>query len=208
MLPFVLTLPVFAGTTAKEVIAPAPNPCLLSWFAGGSVGYLTEFEEPLYSIHFGVTDSCWNIAGWNIALYAEVGYTQKDKTDRFNGLIDDEITRFKLDTDLQIVPITANIKFEHQITGNLNAYIGGGLGGAWISANETLNGPNGSRDRTDTYWVFTSQISAGLSYNVTQACEIYGGARWMYLNSPNLFGESVTIDNNQWLFELGVRYKF
>ena len=62
-----MALPVFAGTSAKQVIAPPANPCLMSWFAGASVGYLTELEEPMYNVHVGVTNSCWMIGGQNYA---------------------------------------------------------------------------------------------------------------------------------------------
>ena len=47
LLPLLLAAPAFAGTSAKQVVAPAPDPCLTTWFAGASVGYLTEFEEPM-----------------------------------------------------------------------------------------------------------------------------------------------------------------
>lgn len=32
-----------------ETAPPAPAPCLFTWFAGGSIGYLTEFENPSLS---------------------------------------------------------------------------------------------------------------------------------------------------------------
>ena len=53
IIPLVLALPVFAGTTAKQTIAPPPPPCLVTWFAGASVGYLTELEQPMYNLHVG-----------------------------------------------------------------------------------------------------------------------------------------------------------
>jgi opacity protein-like surface antigen len=81
-----LAIPAFAGAPARETMAPAaPEPCVYSWIAGGSVGYLTEFEEPMYNLHLG-TDTCWNLGGWNVALFAEIGYAERDDSwDRSNS---------------------------------------------------------------------------------------------------------------------------
>jgi len=213
LLPLVLAAPAFAGTSAKQVVAPPPDPCVTSWFAGASVGYLTQLETPLYTAHVGVTNSCWNIAGFNVALYAEVGYADKDSSDSRRVLVQDYYHDLKLDRDLTIVPITANVKFERQVTGNLNAYFGAGLGLAWVDEDlsytdtvvQTKVSTHSSASASD--WVFCAQIFAGLGYNVTPACQIYGGGRWIYLADPTLFGVKTSI-NDDWLIELGARYKF
>jgi opacity protein-like surface antigen len=216
LLPLLLAAPAFAGTSAKQVVAPAPDPCLTTWFAGASVGYLTEFEAPMYNAHFGLTNSCWKIGAGSISLFAEVGYTQKDESDTYyeeppntayNGLI-----RVKEDFDVTIVPITANIKYDYPITSNLNFYIGAGLGMAWIdvdvSEKRYFDGDKIDSDHySDSDWVFTAQIFAGLSYSVSTSCDIYGGARWIYYADPTLFGSDVSLDDD-WLFELGARFKF
>lgn len=228
-----MALPLFAGTTSKEVIAPAaaPNPCLLSWFAGGSVGYLSELEEPMYNLHFGVTNSCWEFGGWKIGLFAEIGYAQTDedyspREREGNGNLDNIDRDFDLDEvgdvlqdladltgrhtsyDLDILPITLNVKVDRQLTGNLYAYFGGGLGMSEVSLDLDL-GPFGKASDSD--WVFAAQIFTGLGYSFTPNFELYGGVRWIYLDDADLSdkGESVTLDlDNQWLFELGARFKF
>lgn len=236
LLPLVLAVPAFAGTSAKQTIAPAPNPCLLSWFAGGSVGYLTELEEPMYNAHIGLTNSCWVLGGFNVSTFLEVGYTQKDEDFDSRGRetgtngngypnwgngdsfsLDDvsdalqyvsDYTGYDTSYDLQIVPITMNLKFERAITGNLNAYIGGGLGVAWVDLDLDV-GPFGNYSDSD--WVFTAQIFAGLSYNFTPNFEMYGGGRWIYLQDPDFSdgGASATLDlDNDWLLEIGARFKF
>lgn len=233
-LPFVLALPAFAGTSAKEVIAPAPapSPCLFTWFAGGSVGYLTEFEEPMYNLHIG-TDTCWNLGGWNVALFAEIGYTEKDQDwsgrqleitpqasgPDFNGGdsfsvddLEDALSSlanngYDASYDLSIIPITGNIKFERQLSGNLNAYFGGGLGAARVD----LSIDTDLGDFSDDDWVFTAQIFAGLNYNVTQNFEIYGGARWIYYDDASFSdngGEGTLNLDDDFLFELGGRFNF
>ncbi len=210
LLPLLLAAPAFAGTSAKQVVAPAPDPCLTTWFAGASVGYLTELETAMYNAHFGVTNSCWKVGPGTISLYAEVGYATQDWSRSFN----DDDDRLKDTLDLDIVPITANIKFDFPIANNLNFYIGGGLGVAWMDIDADIETEqfNGS----DSDWVFTAQIFAGLSYSVTTNCEIYGGARWIYYADPTFFGSSWDLSElpetgdigSDWLFELGVRVKF
>jgi opacity protein-like surface antigen len=120
-----------------------------------------------------------------------------------------DYTGYDTSYDLQIVPITMNVKFERAITGNLNGYIGGGLGIAWVDLDLDLGGRIG--DYSDSDWVFTAQIFAGLSYNFTPNFEMYGGARWIYLQDPDFSdgGASATLDlDNDWLLELGLRFKF
>ena len=65
----------------------------------------------------------------------------------------------------------------------------------------------GDAHRSDHDWVFCAQIFAGLNYSVTPNIDIYGGARWIYLADPTLFGVEFPIDDD-WLLELGVRAKF
>ena len=230
-----MSLPVFAGTSAKEVVAPAPapDPCLFTWFVGGSVGYLTEFEEPMYTVHVG-TDTCWNVGGWNVALFLELGYTEKDDSwsnvpwnpptsvqiprPGFNDLkggsgdlddLEDALSANAAngwgDTgyDLDIMPITLNVKLERPLSGNLNAYFGGGLGMALVD----LSVDTGPISSSDDDWVFVGQLFAGLNYNFTPNCEMYGGARWIYFDDANLGGADLELEDD-FLFEIGARYNF
>lgn len=214
LLPLVLALPAFAGTPAAYN-AP-PSNCLMSWFAGASVGYLTELEEPMYTAHLGITNSCWMIGGWNVGLFAEVGYTDTDwsYTDSYVSAPTPYEDIGKV--DLTIVPITVNVKFERALSGNLNAYFGAGLGVAWVDVDDhgtSTYYPYLKPSYTESYkysdsdWVFTAQVFAGLSYSVSQNFDIFGGARWIYYADANLFGESINLDDD-WLLELGARVKF
>lgn len=226
-------IPAFAGTSAKEVVAPAPapapDPCLFTWFAGGSIGYLTEFEEPMYNLHIG-TDTCWNIGGWNVALFAEIGYTEKDDDwsnvpsltsvpqpefidvqgssgdlgDLEKALSQNAANGYgNTGYDLDIMPVTFNVKLERPLTGNLNAYLGGGLGMALVD----LSVDNGPDSFSDDDWVFTGQLFAGLNYNFNESFEMYGGARWIYFDDAALGGGDLELDDD-FLFELGGRFNF
>jgi opacity protein-like surface antigen len=204
----------------------------MSWFAGGSVGYLTELEEPMYNLHVGVTNSCWMLGGWNVAVFAEVGYTQKENDfhqqdglvpihqwsdefsiDQLETLLQSDANRFddRTSYDLDIIPITLNAKFERAINGNLNAYLGAGLGMACVNLDRStvVKSIKGSslKSYSESDWVFYTQVFGGLSYKVTPAFEIYGGARWIYIDDANLGNETLTFDD-EWLLELGARYKF
>lgn len=230
-------IPAFAGTSAKEVVAPAPapDPCIFTWFTGASIGYLTEFEEPMYNFHIG-TDTCWNIGGWDVALFLEIGYTEKDddwsnvpwnppptsevnegqpdfiELENGSGDLDDLEKALSQNAangwgntgyDLDIMPITFNVKLERPLSGNLNAYVGGGLGMALVD----LSVDTGPASFSDDDWVFTGQLFAGLNYNFTPNCEMYGGARWIYLDDASLGGFDLELDDD-FLLEIGVRYNF
>lgn len=230
LLPFVLTLPAFAGSSPSQPAAPAPS--LYNWFAGASVGYLTELEEPMYNLHVG-TDTSWNLGGWNVALFAEIGYVEKDEdwsgsdvVTVFNGFaLDDgdsfdlgeledvlsdisDFTPYDTSYDLDIMPITLNAKFERQLTGNLNAYFGGGLGVARVGLDVDFGG---GFDISDDDWVFTGQLFTGLNYNVNQNIEVYGGARWIYFDDVSFSDNDISgnLDlGDDFLFELGARFNF
>jgi len=234
-LTLLAALPAFAGTSAKSskaVVPPPADPCLFTWFAGGSVGYLTEFEEVMYTLHVG-TDTCWNVAGWDIALFGEVGYTEKDDSysrRTIDGPVDapdlEDGGSYDLDDvgsilsnisllnnaqaasyDLQIIPITANIKFERALTGNLNAYFGAGLG----VANVDFSARTPIGNFSDDDWVFVAQVFAGLTYNVSPNFEVFGGARWIYFDDADLSSNGVggTLElEDDVLLELGARFNF
>lgn len=191
--------PVFAGTSAKMPVPPPPaDPCLFTWFAGGSVGYLVDFEEAMYTLHVG-TDTCWNVGGWDIALFGEVGYTEKDER-----ILEPNLTApIYTNLDLEIIPITANIKFERALAGNLNAYFGAGLGFSRVDISVNT--------ASDNDWVFTAQVFAGLVYNVSPQFEVFGGARWIYFDDADLTigGVPGSLDlGDDVLLEVGARYNF
>jgi opacity protein-like surface antigen len=233
LIPLVLALPAFAGTPAP-VTAPPSNPCLTNWFAGASVGYLTELEAPMYTAHLGVTNSCWMLGGWNVGLFLEVGYTQTDEdysprdretppikmprnisvdVDEMGDALQYAADYFNAHTsyDLDIVPISLNVKFERALSGNLNVYLGGGLGVAYVGLDLAGHTSEDSLSASDTDWVFYGQIFAGLSYNLSPNFQIYGGARWIYMSDADFSdrGESATLElGSDCLLELGVCFKF
>ena len=193
-----LALPAFAGTPTTTTYTPAPQASLWSWFIGGSAGYLVDAEEGYYAGQIGV-DTPWEVGGFNIAMYAEVGYTQADNRDgaRF----------YNVDTD--VVPVTFNMKFERPLSGNLNGYLGFNLGGASldIHANPYAGAAAGSPTLSDNAWVFTASAFGGLVYNVSPAFEVFGGVRWIYMDDTNIRSVHVELHDDV-LFEGGLRFNF
>lgn len=181
-----------AGTQA--IYEPAPQPVaqnnVWEWFVGGSAGYLFEADEDIYTLQLGA-NSPWTVSGRNIALFVEAGWTENHDNTPPPGALGG-------DGNMDIVPITFNVKFEKLIASQLGAYFGGGLGTSYVDSN--LSGPFGGDD-----WVLTAQVFAGLTYHVNDNFEIFGGGRWLYLDDPDFVGASLGDD---WMLEGGLRFKF
>ncbi len=219
----------FAGQSPKEAMTEpaAPDPCLLSWFAGGSVGYLTELDEAMYNIMFGI-DPCWKVAGWDVTFHAEIGYARREESysagttfiplpgnivpddtfdlDDLEGGLRDSAATGLLSTgyELNIVPLTLNARFERQFYKGLGGYFGAGIGMAWVD----LDADAGSFGTfQDDDWVFTAQIFGGLQYRFNEQFDLFAGARWIYLEDADLGGGSLSLDDDL-LLELGARFHF
>jgi len=193
LLSLLLSAPALAGTTTTYEPAPPPpvQEGTWEWFVGGSGGYLFEADEDIYTFQLGA-NSPWSVGGWAVALYAEGGWTENHDSKFPIGAVGG-------DPDLDIVPITFNVKLEKLITGGLSAYIGGGLGTSYVESG--LSGGFGGDD-----WVFTAQAFAGLAYHVSDQFEIYGGGRWLYLDDPDIAGADELGDD--WMIEGGLRFHF
>jgi opacity protein-like surface antigen len=196
ILSLILAVPSFAGTSQVAEYSPPPQAQdnLWNWFIGGTAGYLIDSEEDMYTLQVGAK-SPWMFGGWNVALFAEAGWTENH-----NALVG--VPPFGGgNPDLDLVPIIFNVKLEHLITGGLSAYVGGGLGTTYLDAD--FNTPAGGRHRDD--WVLTGQVFAGLAYHVNDNLELFGGARWICFDDPDFNGVSLDDDI---MVEGGLRYHF
>ena len=199
--------PVWAGEvhSAKAPISQPQDSCLCDWFVGAGAGYLMDFDEPMYTVQFG-RDLPVNLGGWCMAAYLELGYTDKDD----NRIVDLQRRVFlNFDEELQVIPLTLNVKFERPITDNLNVYLGAGLGVAFTEFESRSLAAQIKQSDTS----FAAQAFIGLAYNVSKDFQVIAGARWIYVNfdaptTPVLFGGSNLDFDSQALVELGVRYKF
>jgi hypothetical protein len=177
--------------SAKTPMPPAPEPCLWTWFAGGSIGYLNDMDTEMYTLHVGAEYSC-NGGNTSHAVFLEVGYANPSKS------FDDDHSRYN--TDVDIVPVTLNYKYERNLTGNLNWYIGAGAGVI------TFDGSSSSALGDFTETEFLGQIFTGLVYNVSDSFEVFGGVRYMYVTDDSL--NNLDVYGDDFLYELGVRFNF
>lgn len=226
-----LTLPVFAAPSGKDVQAPAPPPQtgLWSWFMGASGGYLLDAETDMYAGHIGA-NTPWNIGGWNVAFYGEVGFTERDDShlkdvttatttpildvkdrpqfDEHGNLITAttlSTAYYPVETSCDIIPVSFNVKLEHALIGRLSAYAGAGLGIALVDVTSRSSLAKETFSDEDT--VFYTQACAGLLYNVSNDFEICAGGRWIYMDDASIKNAQVELGRDV-LLEIGARINF
>jgi len=194
--------------SAKHVVAPPAPSCLWSWFAGGSVGIIDgdDWDEEIYTLHVGMERKC---AGDDCshAFYLEVGYTEQDESTTI--ISESEGPNINSSSDTEVIPITLNYKYECGLTDSFNWYAGAGAGIALVDleGNETIGQTDTSFSDDDT--VFYAHIFAGLVYNISEAFEIFGGARYIFMDDVDLDGETSNGPLDEELhYELGARFNF
>ena len=187
--------------SAKAPVAPAPAPALWTWFAGGSVGYLTDMDTEMYTLHVGMERQIDDVSSH--AIFLEVGYANPDGYG-FGTKGGSADTRFDVDAD--IIPVTINYKYERSITDKLDWYIGAGVGLAFVDTDHSYKNHNSWSDVKNNISdaEFYGQIFTGLVYNVSDEFEIFGGARYIYMNDDDDFNTY----GDDWMFELGARWNF
>ena len=119
-------------------------------------------------------------------MFGEAGWTENHDNNNIGFLGGS-------DSSIDIVPMTFNVKLEHLLVGGLSVYVGGGLGAAYVDGN------------SDDDWVFASQAFAGLAYHVSDSLEVFGGARLVHFEDPDIGGVSL---DNDCLIEGGLRFSF
>ncbi|BDS07865.1 hypothetical protein NT6N_29050 [Oceaniferula spumae] len=195
---------------SMPVAPPAPS-CLWTWFAGGSGGYVSgDWDEEIYTLHIGAERKCPG-SDCSHALYLEVGFTEKE--DSFDAFIGDFLREFKF--ECEVIPITLNYKYECNLTGNLNWYVGAGAGVALVDCKQSLTtftqGGSIRQSQSEDDVVFYAHIFAGLTYNVSESFEVFGGVRYIFMDDPELGGGTLSDDytlDEDVHFELGARFNF
>lgn len=202
-----MTATAFAGGSSKQVIStPAPAPTLGGWFVGGTYGQLDaghngedllpgntidDVDFDIYTLHIG-RDLGRQVLGFDTAAYLEV------------GLMDGETSIVGNDTigvDVELIPVTANIKFERPIFNQFSAYVTAGVGYAFSD----ISGAGQSA----TDGGFIAQATAGVLYNITAQFEAFAGVRYMFLDNVNFGGIASPLElDNEIGWELGLRYNF
>jgi len=200
-----MTATAFAGGSSKEVISPsAPAPTLGGWFVGGTYGQtevghngvellpgssIDDVDFDIYTLHLG-RDLGRQVLGFDTAAFLEV------------GLMDGETSiNNQIGVDVELIPVTANIKLERPIYNQFSVYATAGLGYAFsdISGN----------GQSATDGGFIAQATAGVLYNINQQLEAFAGVRYMFLDSVNFGGLASDLElDNEIGWEIGLRYNF
>jgi opacity protein-like surface antigen len=233
-----MTSAALAGPSQDPVVAPAAAPTLGDWFVGGSYGQINDADNlissvggllgliggyggyaglpiddldgirigdldfDLYSLHIGQKLN-QSFLGWDTSVYFELAYLDGSMG---VGAYSDDLGGFVgLGIDLKVMPITANIKFERQLWQKLSVYATGGLGFAYTDLSASGLGQSFSGDDIE----FFMQMSFGLSYEVVENVDVYGGVRWLRLSDMD-FGTNIPLElvDDQFAWEFGVRYHF
>ena len=193
--------------------APAPAPTIGGWFVGGTYGQfdadsnaaevasdnynlsganIDDFEFDMYTLHIG-RDLGTQFLGCDLAVYFEVGYLTGDAT------LNNFSTPFT-GIDVDIVPITINLKAERMLFAGIKGYITAGIGYAFTEADVDALG-------SEEDGGFFAQASIGLAYDINEQWEIYGGARWLYLSDLDFGFDNAGLDDAV-AYEIGLRYNF
>ena len=101
------------------------------------------------------------------------------------GEPDPIITTTSITTDIEIIPITLNYKYECELSDKLNWYAGAGAGIALVDVDieTSVSGDNGGpTSESDDDTAFYGHIFAGLVYNVSDTIEVFGGARYIFMD--------------------------
>lgn len=213
--------PDYSAKSSKEVISP----CLWSWVAGGSIGYVENWDEEIYTLHLGREYICPD-KECNHAFYLEVGYTEtefsKDPLPTANaspfhsGPVKNVDSFLSYDLDIEIIPVTLNYKYECSLGEKINWYAGAGAGVAFVDADfTTQEAGDAAIDNDDDDTVFFAHIFAGVVYNINPAWETFCGARLLFMDDPDFnadlqfheIDQLATVDGN-FMFELGARFNW
>lgn len=145
------------------------------------MGYLVDSEEALYTVHFGAKLA--DTGAFSHSLYAEVGYADLD-----DGWVETELT-----------PLTLNYKLDYHFNERLSLYAGVGAGVAFLDSR--------IRGFSDDSAEFAAQAFLGLGYDVNPRLQIYGGARYLWIDDTTLFGFPVEAGDDVSI-EVGARFRF
>ena len=197
--------------SAKQVIAPVPAGqayvmVMVCWWICRLCLDGDDWDEDIYTLHIGKERKC---AGdkCSQAIYLEVGFTESDFVEEETSGSEVSFTT-TTSTEVEIIPITLNYKYECELSDKLNWYAGAGAGIALVDVDieTSVSGDNGGpTSESDDDTAFYGHIFAGLVYNVSDTIEVFGGARYIFMDDV-LGGESLLDEEVH--YELGARYNF
>lgn len=205
----VITSVVSATAFAGELQQSSCSNCSNGWFAGAAFGQFTntdtsfgDIDLNMYAIHVG-RDLEKQLFGCDLAAYLELGLMNGDRSIGFSDV-------GQANVDVDVVPLTLNFKAERELFYGLKGYASAGAGYAFSRVSfsgdtgEFLGPFSGASFGDGGIY---GQGSIGLSYDVTDNVEIFGGARYIVLDEIDFGVPGVDADNNVG-YEVGLRYNF
>lgn len=193
-----------------------------NWFAGGSIGYLLDYETEMFHAHIG--REYQSPSGFSHGFFLEAGYAEglesqwaRTVVGEFNGsptALETGLASF--DGEVEFIPVTFNYKLEGCITNSLKWYAGLGAGASFVDADYSLaiTGafPTIGRRFSDDDVVFTGQVFAGIVWEATDNFELYTGLRYIYVDDPEFndtfTGSALNVELDDYLVEGGFRFNF
>lgn len=121
--------------------------------------------------------------------------------------LNDDFLNANVDIDIDIIPVTLNFMAERNIAGGFGFYVSGGLGYAFTDCSVDISSDIGGENYSDNDGGFYAQASAGLHYYFTENFALFGGARYLYLESLNLGESDIELDSDLG-WEVGMRMNF
>jgi opacity protein-like surface antigen len=189
----IITSALSATAFAGEVQQSSCSNCWDGWFAGATFGQFADTDarvdgdtgnadQNLYALHVG-RNLNRQLLGCDLAGYVEAGLLEANY-----GPI-----------DIDVIPFTFNLKAERELFAGINGYVSAGAGYAFsrVSMGSMSFGDGG----------IYGQGSIGLSYDINENVEIFGGARYIVLDEVDFGIPSADADNNVG-YEVGLRYNF
>lgn len=205
----------YSAKSGKEIIPPPAPTCIWSWFAGGSVGHLDEWDEEMYTLNIGTERKCPG-SNCSQSFYLEIGFTNREATaEREDGAADIASAlnltlgqEIRVTAEADIIPITLNYRYECALTQKLSWHVGAGAGIALVDLEFRTSVDSQSYDDTTFY----AQAFAGIVYNISESFEVSLGARYIFMDDPDLTGfsgfDSVVSLDEDILIEIGGRINF
>ncbi len=148
-----------------------------------------EIDLNLYTLHVGRSLN-QQVLGCDLAAYFEIGMLNGDSGPSVTPNI-----------DVDVVPLTLNLLAEKELFAGIKGYATGGVGYAFTTVSDIAPGTNSGAGG------FYAQASLGLSYDVNEDWEIYGGARYLFLGDVDFGVPGSKLDDNVG-YEVGLRYNF
>ena len=158
-------------------------------YVGGSIGYLYDLEEPIYSGRLGYEFSSGGAL--TSGFEGELNYVRYRE----------DIQGLRSSVDL--LPLMANYRGSASLGGPVSLYFGGGLGSSYYDASVGA--------LSDTGWVFTAQAFGGLEFFFNESVSMLAGVRYLYFDDYDvrISGNNVTFPSvDDIAIEVGMTIRF